>query len=103
MALAFAAAGARPVLVTDVREAVLKAPAPLDAAIDDITRPTLALYLGAALLYGVRLPEELQVSCALVADALGCAYAVKPLKDELADVPIGKPRVLAGGWRLYGT
>lgn len=101
-ALAFAAAGARPVLVTDVSEAVLAAPAPLDAAQDDITKPALALYLDAALVYGVRLPEELQMSAALVAETVGAAYAVRPLKDELADVPMGKPRVLAGGWRVYG-
>jgi uncharacterized UPF0146 family protein len=100
-ALAFAAAGAQPMIVTDVRDVVLRAPFPLTAAMDDIFHPTLALYVGSALLYGVRLPEDLQISAVAVAEAVGARFALRPLKSEVAAGLEGSSlRALSGGWRI---
>lgn len=98
-----AAAPAAEVIVTDVSDAVLAAPKSLAAFVDDVTRPAWALYEGADLVLGVRLPEELQLSAARVARRVGAALAVRPLKDEWADVSecFRRHETLGGGWRLY--
>lgn len=103
-ALAFKAAAPRAdVVVTDVNPVVRDAPAPLAAVVDDVTAPAWHVYEGAGLVYGIRLPEELQVPAARVARRVGAAFAVRPLKDEWADVSDDYPRVerLPDGWRLY--
>ncbi|MHB8603967.1 MAG: UPF0146 family protein [Thermoplasmatota archaeon] len=91
------------IVVTDVRaDALAGAPRDLVAVVDDVTRPTLSLYDGAAIVYGVRLPEELQVPTARLARKIGAAYAARALKDEWADVSAEFPRAepIGGGWRL---
>ena len=104
VALAFkAAAPHAEVLATDVRaEALAHAPRDIVAVRDDVTRPTLSLYEGASLLYGVRLPEELQVPTARLARRVGASFAARALKDEWADVTGSFPRVetAGGGWRV---
>lgn len=85
------------VTVTDVDAGVLAAPPPLDAFVDDLFRPDVARYRGAALLVARRLPEELQAAAAALARAAGVPLAFRPLKDELADVG---PLRLVEGWRV---
>lgn len=91
------------VLVTDVSPGVLDAPRDLAAFCDDVTRPAWALYEGADLVVGVRTPEELQLAVARVARKVGAALALRPLKDEWADVSEAFPRfeVVGDGWRIY--
>lgn len=104
VALALKAANvAGEVIVTDVSPAVLQAPRDLAAFVDDVTRPSWPLYEGAGLVYGVRLPEELQLPTARVARRVGAAFAVRPLKDELADVRevFRRGESLGGGWWLH--
>lgn len=91
------------VLTTDVHPR--EPPPGIRFVLDDITAPELRHYAGAALVYGVRLPEELQASAARVAREVGALLAVRCLKDEWADVSMYFPRhaVLGDGWRLYTT
>lgn len=103
LALVAAVPGAQ-VWVTDVHPKVLRAPPPLVARVDDLWAPDLSLYRGAALVYGLRIPEELQGAAARVARTVGAPFAHLPLKDEyadLSDVFPRPPRVLSGGWRLH--
>lgn len=85
------------VTVTDLDPAVLAAPAPLDAFVDDLHRPDVARYRGAALLVARRMPEELQVAAVALARAAGVPLAFRPLKDELAEIG---PVRLVEGWRV---
>ncbi|HEX2023048.1 MAG TPA: UPF0146 family protein, partial [Candidatus Thermoplasmatota archaeon] len=86
VALALARVARANVLVTDRDPAVLRAPAPLVAAVDDLLAPDLALYDGVDLVVAVRIPEELQAPAARLASRLGADLALRPLKDEWADL-----------------
>lgn len=102
LALAAAAPGAE-WWVTDVDPRVLLAPPSLRAWLWDVTRAPPAELLGADLVYAVRLPEELQLPCARAAHAMGADLALRPLKDEWADVSdvyrVGVP--WPEGWRYF--
>lgn len=89
--------------VTDVDPRVLQAPEPLRATIFDVTREAPPALAGADLVYAVRLPEELQLSCARFARAVGADLALRPLKDEWADVAPAFRRHVAwpDGWRYF--
>lgn len=89
--------------VTDVDARVLQAPAPLRAALFDVTRAPPPELSGADLVYAVRLPEELQLSCARFARHVGADLALRPLKDEWADVTPAYRRSVAwpDGWRYF--
>ncbi|HWG89648.1 MAG TPA: UPF0146 family protein [Candidatus Thermoplasmatota archaeon] len=93
------------VRVTDVAPKVREAPPPLEAHLDDLWEPNLDLYRGAALLYAIRIPEELQAPAARLARTVGAPLALLPLKDEWADLTplLGAARLLPGGWRLHGA
>jgi hypothetical protein len=105
-AIAFARAlpGTR-VVVTDTDPRVLRAEAPLWAEIDDITRPRRANYEGAALVYGVRLPEDLHAAAGTLARSIGADFALRLLGDEAPALPAWGPgEVLedaGGSWRLW--
>lgn len=96
-------APAAEVLVTDVSPVVLEAPRELAAFVDDVTRPAWALFEGADLVLGVRTPEELQLAVARVARRVGAALALRPLKDEWADVSseFRRSEPIGDGWRLF--
>lgn len=102
-ALAFHEATGMDVLVTDVDPRVLEAPRELRAKVDDLLDPKVGLYEGAALIYAQRIPEELQLAAARLAHRVGAPLALRPLKDEWADVREVFPRYeqVLGGWRLY--
>lgn len=101
-ALAMAALGPR-VLVTDIDTGVLSAPAPLQVLVDDVTRPDIGRYGGAELVVAVRAPEELQLPIARLARRLGADLAMRPLKDEWADITPAFRRSVAwpDGWRYF--
>ncbi|HVL87002.1 MAG TPA: UPF0146 family protein [Candidatus Thermoplasmatota archaeon] len=100
-ALEWIEAGVAEVVVTDVHPRDV--PPRLLFALDDVTEPRASVYSGAALVYGVRLPEELQASAARAAIAARAAFAARALKDEWADLShlYGGFETMGGGWRLY--
>ncbi|MGQ0535336.1 MAG: UPF0146 family protein, partial [Methanobacteriota archaeon] len=55
------------VVATDVARPKHEPPAGVRFVEDDVTRPRATVYEGASLVYGVRLPEELQRPAAAVA------------------------------------
>lgn len=90
-ALAFARAlpGTR-VVVTDTDPRVRAAPAPLEGMVDDVRRPRAEVFEGAALVYAVRLPEELHEATSAAARAAGADLALRVVGDEVPELP---------GWR----
>jgi uncharacterized protein len=101
VALAWAAAlpGVEVVLV-DVDPRVAEAKAPLRGAVDDLLRPTIALYEGASLLYAVRLPEDLHPAALALARAVGVDLALRLLGDE-APAAGELPALRIEGWHLW--
>lgn len=89
--------------VTDADPRVTSAPAPLRACVWDVTRAPPPELAGADLVYAVRIPEELQLACARAARAMGADLALRPLKDEWADVSAVYRRSVAwpDGWRYH--
>ncbi|RLG29731.1 hypothetical protein DRN98_08085, partial [Methanosarcinales archaeon] len=53
---------------------------------DDILSPDIEIYEGADIIYSIRPPEELQVSIARVASAVGADLILKPLGSEIVDI-----------------
>lgn len=102
LALAAAAPDAR-VIVSDVDARVLAAPSPLVARIVDAHAPDLAALDDVDLVVAVRIPEELQAAATRLANALDADLAMKPLKDEWADVTPFRRRAVAWphGWRYF--
>ncbi len=54
---------------------------------DDIFSPCLDLYRGASLLYSIRPPLELQLAMGALAGKLGADVLIRPLADEIAELP----------------
>ncbi|NYT01419.1 MAG: hypothetical protein GKC10_01495 [Methanosarcinales archaeon] len=54
---------------------------------DDVFSPRLELYQGASLLYSIRPPLEIQVAMGRLARQVGADVLVRPLGDEIADLP----------------
>lgn len=80
--------------VTDLRQGLVEGNPPgTFAHVDDVTSPDGDLYLGAALLYSVRMPEELQVHAAILAKRVGAAFALSPLGSEVVDLTAFFPHV----------
>lgn len=88
-------------IVSDVDERVLRAPAGLEPLIFDLTRPALDALPRIDLVYAVRLPEELQLAAFRLAVALGADLALRPLKDEWAELGPRRHVVWPGGWRYW--
>ncbi len=59
----------------------------LDVVADDILSPNLALYRGAALLYSIRPPQEMQMAVGRLAREVGSDVIVRPLAGEVAQIP----------------
>lgn len=75
------------VVVTDVDPRVREAPPPLRGEVDDLLKPRLAVYEGAALLYAARLPEELHAAAGALARRAGADLALRLLGDEAPALP----------------
>lgn len=90
-------------VLTDVDPRVLRAPPPLRGVLHDVTRDGPGPLAGADLVYAVRLPEELQRAAAGLARELGADLALRPLKDEWADLAphFFRHEAWGGGWRCF--
>jgi uncharacterized UPF0146 family protein len=53
---------------------------------DDIYRPDLSLYQGAALVYSIRPPPDMQVPIAEIASAAGADLIIRPFSSEHVDL-----------------
>lgn len=92
-------------ILTDVDPRVLQAPPPLRSLLHDVTRDPPDALAGADLVYAVRLPEELQRAAARLARQLDADLALRPLKDEWADLAphFFRHETWGMGWRHYPT
>ena len=54
---------------------------------DDIFSPRMGLYTGASLLYSIRPPLEVQLAMGILALKIGADVLIRPLGDEVADLP----------------
>ena len=72
------------VVLTDKEERLLGS---LRVEKDDIFSPRLELYRGASLLYSIRPPLEMQLAMGLLGREVGADVLVRPLMDEVAQLP----------------
>jgi uncharacterized UPF0146 family protein len=87
------------VVVTDREERFLGG---LRVEKDDIFSPRLDLYKGASLLYSLRPPLELQLAIGTIAERIGADVLIRPLQDEVAQLPgFARRLVNAGEARFY--
>ncbi len=87
------------VVLTDREERLL---GNLKVEKDDIFAPRMELYRGASLLYSIRPPLELQIAMGEVALRVGADILVRPLQDEVAELPGFVRRLVnAGEARFY--
>ena len=82
------------VVLTDKEERLLSG---LRVEKDDIFSPRLELYRGASLLYSIRPPLELQLAMGLLAAKIGADVLVRPLMDEVAELPAFARRLVNRG------
>ena len=87
------------VVLTDKEERILGS---LRVEKDDIFSPRLELYRGASLLYSIRPPLEIQLAMGLLALELSADVLVRPLQDEVAQLPgFARRLVNSGEARFY--
>jgi len=87
------------VVLTDKGERLLGS---LRVEKDDIFSPRLELYRGASLLYSIRPPLEMQLAMGLLASQVGADVLVRPLQDEVAQLPgFARGLVNVGEARFY--
>jgi len=87
------------VVLTDKEERLLGS---LRVEKDDIFSPRMELYWGASLLYSIRPPLELQLAMGLLAAKIGADVLVRPLMDEVAQLPgFARRLVNRGEARFY--
>jgi uncharacterized UPF0146 family protein len=69
---------------------------------DDIFAPRMELYRGASLIYSIRPPLELQIAMGDVATRVEADILIRPLQDEVAELPgFARRLVNAGEARFY--
>lgn len=88
------AAADHDVVATDVRERSV--PAGVSFRVDDVTDPNPSTYAGAAVVYALRCPPELQSSLRAVADRVGARCAFTTLGGDPATVPVEREHVDSG-------
>jgi len=87
------------VVLTDREERLLEN---MRVVKDDIFAPRMELYQGASLIYSIRPPLELQIAMGDVAARVGADILVRPLQDEVAELPgFARRLVNAGEARFY--
>jgi uncharacterized UPF0146 family protein len=69
---------------------------------DDIFSPHRDIYEGASILYSIRPPIEVQIAMGRLAAEIGADILIRPLDDEIADLP-GFTKILVnqGDARFY--
>ena len=89
----------RDVLITDREERYLGG---IHIEKDNIFMPRLDLYQGASLIYSIRPPLELQLAMGILASRLGTDILIRPLNDEVAELPgFARRLVNTGEARFY--
>lgn len=88
-------------IVSDVDERVLVASSLLEARVLDLLHPDFDGIREVDLVYAVRLPEELQLAASRLAVALHADLAMRPLKDEWADLGPRRHVAWPDGWRYW--
>ena len=73
------------VIATDIKS--IHVPRKIKFTVDDVSNPTLEVYLGAKLIYSIRPPFELFDSIKKLAEKIGADCIIKPLYGE---IPVGK-------------
>lgn len=69
---------------------------------DDIFSPRKEIYEGASILYSIRPPFEVQIAIGRLAAEIGADVLIRPLDDEIADLPgFTKLLVNLGDARFY--
>jgi uncharacterized UPF0146 family protein len=68
---------------------------------DDIFSPALEIYQGASLIFSIRPPIEMQQAMGDLARELGCDVLIRPLEDEIADLPGFSRRLINTGWARF--
>lgn len=69
---------------------------------DDIFSPRKEIYAGASILYSIRPPFEVQIAIGRLAAEIGADVLIRPLEDEIADLPgFTKHLVNLGDARFY--
>ena len=87
------------VVLTDREERLLEN---MRVVKDDIFAPRMELYQGASLIYSIRPPLELQIAMGEVAARVGADILIRPLQDEVAELPgFARRLVNAGEARFY--
>jgi len=87
------------VVLTDKEERLLGS---LRVEKDDIFSPRRELYHGASLLYSIRPPLEMQLAMGQLALKLGADILIRPLQDEVAQLPgFARRLVNSGEARFY--
>ena len=87
------------VILTDREERLV---AGMKVEKDDIFSPRLWLYRGASLIYALRPPVEIQLAIGEVAAEIGADVLVRPLMDEVAQLPgFSRTLVNRGEARFY--
>ncbi len=87
------------VVVTDKEERSLGS---VSVENDDLFSPRPELYHGASLLYSIRPPLELQLAMGTLARQIGADVLIRPLEDEIADLPgFRRSLVNVGEARFY--
>ena len=82
------------VVATDVRQRAV--PEAVAFRVDDVTDPDPATYAGAAVVYALRCPPELQSPLRAVAAEAGARCAFTTLGGDPATVPVDRERVDSG-------
>lgn len=87
------------VILTDKEERLLEG---MRVERDDIFFPRREIYQGAGLIYSIRPPLEMQIALGELAAAVGADVIVRPLQDEVADLPGFRRRLVnSGDARFY--
>ncbi len=82
------------VILTDREERYLEG---MKVEKDDIFSPQMEIYQGADLIYSIRPPLEMQLALAGLAAWVGADVIVRPLQDEVADLPGFEKRLVNSG------
>jgi uncharacterized protein len=87
------------VVLTDREERLLES---LRIEKDDIFAPRIELYRGASLLYSIRPPLEMQIAMGDVAAQVGADILIRPLQDEVGELPgFARKLINTGEARFY--
>lgn len=87
------------VILTDKEERLLVG---MRVEKDDIFSPQWEIYRSAALIYSIRPPLEMQFALGELAAEVGADVIVRPLQDEVADLPGFRRRLVnSGDARFY--